>query len=262
MKHESAGAAHSPATPEVLYEDESVLVINKPAGLLVHDDGRGAEATVVAWFLSRVPTAYGVGEPGWQPDGSPLERSGVVHRLDADTSGVMILAKQQAAHRYLKAQFTARTIEKWYYSLVYGWMRARWGSFTWPIGRHATHRTRWSASRGARGTKRDAHTEWQVAAAGVYEGERFSALWLAPRTGRTHQLRVHCQAAQHPIVGDTLYAPTQVAHSCNLGLERLALHAYSIRCTLPNESRHTFRAPMPPLLTAATRRIAPDAIAW
>ena len=100
-------------TPEIIYEDDEVLVINKPYGLLVHEDWTAGDSqTVVEWFLDRVPSAHGVGEVTTKPDGTPLERSGVVHRLDRETSGVMILAKTAEAHALLKTQFHDRMVKE------------------------------------------------------------------------------------------------------------------------------------------------------
>ncbi len=244
-------------TPEIIYEDEQVLVVHKPYGMLVHEDWTsGMEGTLVEWFLARVPTAHGVGEVTTKPDGSPLERSGVVHRLDRETSGVMILAKTAEAHAYLKAQFHDRLVKKEYRAFVYGRIHERWGTINRPIGRNARDFKKRSAEHGAKGTLREAVTLFERIGFGEYEGESFSYLKLIPKTGRTHQLRVHLKAIDRPIVGDVLYADKKLPTSNNLGLERLALHAHILELDLPGGERERFIAPIPAVFEQAAERIA------
>jgi len=241
----------------ILYEDDDCVVINKPAGMLVHEDGHSPhEGTVVAWFLGRAPTARGVGEITTSPQGQVLERSGVVHRLDRDTSGVMILAKTARAHTHLKVQFHDRLAKKEYRALVYGRLHERWGTIDKPIGRSASDFRLRSATQGARGTLREAVTHYECIGVGEYEGESFSYLKLKPKTGRTHQLRAHLKAIDRPIVGDTLYAEKKVSQSNNLTLSRLALHAHILELELPNGELTRFMAPIPPAFEQAAERIA------
>jgi 23S rRNA pseudouridine1911/1915/1917 synthase len=226
----------------VLYEDEDVVVIDKPSGILVHGDGRTEEPTVADWHAQRVPTAKEVGEPLTLPTGQTLHRPGVVHRLDAETSGVLILAKTDAAFLHLKEQFKERMAQKEYRAFVYGAVREEQGAINRPIGRSAKDFRLRSAQRGARGRLRDATTRWQR----IAENGTFSYLALFPETGRTHQLRVHLKALNYPIVGDRLYAPKQVtAQAHALGFERLALHAYRLSIVLPSGERADFTAPLP-----------------
>lgn len=243
---------------EILYETDDVIVVDKPAGLLVHEDGAGNAPTVVGWLLARVPSARGVGEPGMSPKGDALERSGVVHRLDAETSGVLILAKTAAAFSHLKQQFHDRLVRKEYRAFVYGSLKEKWGTIERPIGRSAKDFRLRSAQRGAKGTMRDAVTDWECIQTGAYEGESFSELRLMPRTGRTHQLRVHLKAIDHPIVGDALYAGKKREQSNNLGFTRLALHAHTLSLVLPDGEERAFTAPLPDEFAAAGVRIAPD----
>lgn len=241
----------------IIYEDSDVLVINKPAGVLVHEDGHSPhEGTVVSWFLDRAPTARGVGEISTTPDGKVLERSGVVHRLDRETSGVMILAKTARAHTHLKVQFHDRLVKKEYRALVYGRVHHQWGTIDKPIGRSANDFRLRSATPGARGTLRDAVTHYECIGVGEYEGESFSYLKLKPKTGRTHQLRVHLKAIDRPIVGDELYASKKRTESNNLGLTRLALHAHTLELELPNGELSRFIAPIPLEFEQAAERIA------
>ncbi len=236
----------------VLYEDADMLVINKPVGYLVHADGRTDAPTVVEWFLARTPSVLGVGEPGLSQDGTPLERSGVVHRLDRDTSGVLILAKRQAAFIHLKAQFHDRLVRKEYRAVVHGTMKEEWGTITRPIGRSTKDFRLRSAEKGARGVLRDAATEWKL----LSQSEKHAYLALFPKTGRTHQLRVHLKSISRPIVGDVLYTTPQLRGADTLGFSRLALHAHRITVALPSGKTQTFEAPLPPDFEAACAAIA------
>jgi 23S rRNA pseudouridine1911/1915/1917 synthase len=243
--------------PEVLYEDEGIIVVNKPYGLLVHEDWTaGTDGTLVDWFLARVPEAKGVGEVSLKPDGSPLERSGVVHRLDRETSGVMVLAKNPEAHALLKSQFHDRTVKKEYRAFVYGRIHDKWGTINRPIGRNPRDFKRRSAEHGAKGTLREALTHFERIGVGEYEDESFSYLKLLPKTGRTHQLRVHLKAISRPIVGDTLYGEPYIGKSSNLGLSRLALHAHILEIDVPGGGRERFIAPVPQEFEEAAERIA------
>lgn len=243
--------------PTIIYEDEDVLVLDKPEGWIVHEDGKTTEApTIVDWFLKRVPEAKGVGETGYSPKGTELNRSGVVHRLDRDTSGVLILAKTQAAHQFLKQQFKDRLVYKEYRAFVYGRLHDRWGTINRAIGRSAKdHRVR-SAMRGAKGLMREAITDFERIGIGEYEGESFSYVKLIPKTGRTHQLRVHMRAIDRPILNDELYATHVAPKSNNLGMTRLALHAHMLELALPNGQTERFIAPVPKSFEDAAERIA------
>lgn len=243
--------------PTIIYEDDSILVIDKPYGMLVHEDWTsGTEGTVVEWFLARVPAAKGVGEVTEKPDGSPLERSGVVHRLDRETSGVMVLAKTADAHAALKAQFHDRLVKKEYRAFVYGRLHDKYGTINRPIGRNPRDFKKRSAEQGAKGTLREALTHFERIGVGEYDGESFSYVKLLPKTGRTHQLRVHLKAVSRPIVGDALYADTYMSKSNNLGLTRLALHAHVLELDVPEGGRERFIAPVPQEFEEAAERIA------
>ena len=241
--------------PTIIYENDDVLVINKPTGLLVHSDTSDATDTGVAWFLEHAASAHGVGEPRIGSDGSTIERSGIVHRLDKDTSGVLILAKRQAGFDHLKQQFKDRRVKKTYRALVYGHMHERWGTIDRQIGRSAKDFRLRSAQRGAKGTLRDAVTNWECIGKGEYEGEPYSYVKLLPTTGRMHQLRVHMKAIDRPIVADPLYAGKKLEQSNNLGIKRLALHAHELALTLPNGTEERFVAPLPQDFIEAADRI-------
>ncbi len=258
MKLEKDGSENKASMiPEIIYEDEAVLVVNKPYGMLVHEDWRsGEEGTLVEWFLNRVPEAKGVGEETLKPDGTPLERSGVVHRLDRETSGVMIMAKTKEAHAFLKKQFHDRLVKKEYRAFVYGLIHDKWGTINRPIGRSTKDFKKRSAEKGAKGTLRDAVTHLERIGFGEYNSESFSYLKLMPQTGRTHQLRVHLRALDRPIVGDKLYAEKKIETSNNLELTRLALHAHVLEIILPHGQIERFIAPLPLEFEQAAERIA------
>ncbi len=243
-------------TPVILFEDADVVVINKPYGWMTHADGYSTAPTVVSWLCEYVPTAVGVGEPGYSPKGEELDRSGIVHRLDRDTSGVLILAKNQEAHKHLKQQFKDRLVYKEYRAFVYGRLNDRWGTINRPIGRNAKDHRRRSAERGAKGVRREAITDFERIGMGEYLDEPFSYVKLIPKTGRTHQLRVHLRAIDRPIVGDSLYGSHKIGQSNNLGLERLALHAYILELTLPSGETERFIAPVPHIFEIAAEHIA------
>lgn len=240
----------------ILFENDDVVVINKPAGVMVHADGHNAEPTIVDWFLEKYPSAKGVGETQQSPKGEELERSGVVHRLDKDTSGVLILVKNQEAYEHVKEQFHDRHAKKEYRAFVYGPVREKWGVIDRPIGRSSSDFRKRSAQRGAKGRMREAQTEWECIGQGRYNNEDFSYLKLIPKTGRTHQIRVHLRAIERPVVGDTLYASHVLEQSNNLELERMALHAHILEIELPNGELERFIAPVPQSFEDAAERIA------
>ena len=242
----------------VLYESDDVLVIDKPVGLLVHADGKTEATTVVDWFLARCPGAQGVGEQANDQAGNELDRSGIVHRLDRETSGVMILAKNKKAYEHLKYQFHERLVLKEYRALVYGRINDRWGTINRPIGRSVKDHRRRSAERGAKGVLREAITEFERIGMGEFNDEPFSYVKLFPKTGRTHQLRAHLRAIDRPIVGDSLYAAHLRERSNHLDLDRLALHAHILEIMLPNKQTERFIAPVPLSIEQAAERIASD----
>jgi 23S rRNA pseudouridine1911/1915/1917 synthase len=205
----------------ILYEDDGVVAIDKPSGMIVHPDGHSRTESVSEWFVKHYPDASDVGEPQRLSNGEIVMRPGVVHRLDTETSGVLLLAKTRESYASLKEQFQNRTIEKVYLACVYGEMPKEKGVIDRPIGRSAQHFNLWSAQRGARGELREAVTLYEV----LGGTSKHSAIKVIPKTGRTHQIRVHMKAIHHPVVCDKLYAPN---HPCDLGFSRLALHAWKV----------------------------------
>ncbi len=233
--------------PHILFEDNDLLVIDKLSGVLVHTDGRQEEDTVCDWFLRTFPESKEAGEAQTLHNGKTIFRSGVVHRLDRETSGVLILVKTKEAHALLKQAFQERTIKKEYLAFCYGVPKEQKGIIDFSIGRSRKDFRLRSAQPKASGTLREAITEYEVIASiGTH-----SFLRVSPKTGRTHQIRVHLKAIHHPVVCDPLYAPN---HPCNLGFSRLALHAY--RLSLPGGQ--SFTAPLPNEFKEAMKRFGID----
>lgn len=199
----------------VIYEDDSVIVINKPHGLLVHPVSKtDTEQTVVGLLGTTLPD-----------DGS--ERPGVVHRLDRDTSGVMVLAKTNKAHSELKAQFKNRTVNKTYRAVLEGQFEHEQAKIVVPIGRDMSNPSRFKVSPHGKSA------ETLLIRLGVEADKTY--VQLTPRTGRTHQLRVHCQHVGHSIIGDPLYGHTG---------PRLMLHAHTLEVTVDGKPLE-LTAPLP-----------------
>lgn len=235
--------------PQILYEDNFILVLDKPSGLLVHTDGRSEEKTLVDWINENYPELKEVGEEQFinlpAGRGEKIKRPGIVHRLDRDTSGVIIVAKTKESYAFLKEQFQNRKVEKTYHAIVWGNFspeRAE-GVIDKPIGRSSSDFRKWSAEYGAKGEMRDALTEYKV----LNQNSEFAYLEVKPKTGRTHQIRVHLKSISHPVVCDKLYADKKVCDgsaSC-LNFSRLALHAFSIKLELPDKTHIDIESPLP-----------------
>ena len=214
-----------PIPLEVLFEDGDLIVINKPAGLTVHPGAGHREHTLVNALLSHCATLSGIGGK---------ERPGIVHRLDKETSGCLVVAKNDTAHRELSKQFAARTVEKIYLALVAGKLRKPSGVIEEKIGRHPIHRQRMSAT-SPRG--RSAKTEYRV----IRSSDHASLVECRLHSGRTHQIRVHLHHLSHPVLGDKIYAPRFAKN-----FPRQMLHAWKLGFHHPRtgEWKH-FEAPLP-----------------
>jgi 23S rRNA pseudouridine1911/1915/1917 synthase len=232
-----------PATPraekiplDIVYEDGDLLVINKPAGMVVHPAAGHREGTLVNAILAHCPNLNVGG----------VERPGIVHRLDSETSGVIVIAKNDAAMRDLQAQFKTRRVHKTYLALVEGIVRPPRGKIDAPIGRDPKHRQKMAVV--TRGTSRAAITVYRTLAnLGAY-----TLLEVEPQTGRTHQIRVHLAFLGFPVVGDVVYGKKKNA----LGLARQFLHAWKLTFTLPRDGRTvTFTAPLPADLRAVLHKL-------
>ncbi|PIR85038.1 RluA family pseudouridine synthase [Candidatus Kaiserbacteria bacterium CG10_big_fil_rev_8_21_14_0_10_45_20] len=225
----------------ILYENDDIVVVNKPSGISMHQDGRKEavpEETVSDWFIEKFPMARDVGESITLSDGTELKKPGVVHRLDKMTSGVVVLVKNQDTYQALKEQFQSRGIKKTYRAFVWGEVKKERGIITFPVGRSRSDFRKRSAEPHAKPPLREARTDYRV----ICKKSGVSYVEAMPHTGRTHQIRVHFKALNHPIIGDTLYAPKRKGA---LGFTRLALHAHSLSFTLPTGEKQTFVAPLP-----------------
>jgi len=250
---------------DVLYEDSDLAVINKPAGMMVHA-GAGAtdsdrnRGTLVNALLHRFSQLSGVGGDS---------RPGIVHRLDKGTSGIILVARNDAAHRNLARQFSGRAVKKRYIALVHGWPQRPRGTINSPISRDAIRRTRMT-TRGSGGRTAITHYEVRERIESPYG--KFALLDVHIETGRTHQIRVHMASIGHPVVGDTLYGapgalqPTTasrvtarkkaVAESGALRLDRNFLHAAAIELVHPRTDKLlSFAAPLPDDLTTFVQRL-------
>jgi 23S rRNA pseudouridine1911/1915/1917 synthase len=206
----------TPSRPlQKLFEDEWLLVIDKPSGLPVHPGAGEKQETVLDIFRFHYPQINSMADQ---------ERPGIVHRLDKDTSGVLILAKSQAALEEMQRLFQEREMQKTYLALVKGQMRFRNGTIDLPLGRSTKNRARFEVVGEHREDRRDAITDFSV----IRAFEKFTYVRLMPHTGRTHQLRVHLAHFGNPILGDILYGNRK-----QLDLPRLALHAYQIEFIHP-----------------------------
>lgn len=238
---------------EILFEDKDLLVINKPAGTSVHPDGKTKMETITDWILEKYPGIKEVGESfitNIKGEEIKIYRPGIVHRLDKETSGALIIVKNQETFEYFKKQFFEHKVEKIYDAFVYGYVsnpkaslatRNR-GVVNAPVGRSPKNALLWTAGRAARPPLREAVTEYVILKKFEAKGEQFSYLELYPKTGRTHQIRIHMRYLNHPVVSDPLYRGSKEKA---LEMERLALHARSITFKLPNGKEKVVEAPFP-----------------
>ncbi len=224
-----------PIPLDILYEDENVLVLHKPAGMVVHPGAGHTRGTLIHALLAHCPDLEGIGG---------VMRPGLVHRLDKETSGVLLVAKNERTYHFLQAQFKARTVRKVYEALVIGHPPPE-GAIEAPIARDPRYRKRMAVIP----TGRPARTRYRVLK--TYEGRwgRYARLEVYPETGRTHQIRVHLAYVGYPIVGDPVYG-----RRAPLPCPRLFLHARALTVRLPSHPEPiTFEAPLPPDLQEVLR---------
>ena len=223
---------------DIVYEDDSVCVINKPKGLVVHPGPGNPDGTLVNALLFHFDSLSGVGG---------AERPGIVHRIDKDTSGLLVVAKNDRAHEKLAAQFADHTAHRNYVCLVHGNLKEDTGTIDAPIGRHPADRKRMAVVQNGR----RAVTHWQVLA-------RFgdaTLLQVELETGRTHQIRVHMAYIKHPIIGDPVYG----SQAPKLGLLTQALHGYKLSFIHPDTGeRNEFTALLPNDFICALKRLSPS----
>jgi 23S rRNA pseudouridine1911/1915/1917 synthase len=233
------GSATRPQTPvdlSVVYEDAALAVIDKPSGMVVHPAPGHPTGTLADGLKQRGTT--------WSLLGG-TERAGIVHRLDRDTSGLLVVAKTEAAHRNLARQLSDRSLGRSYWALVHGGFREETGTIDAPIARHPRDRRRMAIVEGGREAVTDFRVVERLAGATVLE--------LSLRTGRTHQIRVHLASIGHPIIGDAVYGRPDP------GLGRPALHAMRLRLVHPTDgSERSFESPVPPELVEAAARLRVD----
>ena len=218
---------------DILFEDMDIIVVNKPPGMVVHPAPGHYTGTLVNALLYHCPMIIDTGEPF---------RPGIVHRLDKDTSGLLVVAKNRLAHNRLAEQFKSRIIKKIYLALVHGKMDTLSGRITLPIGRHPVHRKKMST---ISKKSRQAETIWKV----KEYFESTSLIEIKLKTGRTHQIRVHTAASGHPVVGDRTYGSKQDKNFCNLvktTVSRQMLHAWRLSFLHPVKKKMVFfEAPIP-----------------
>jgi len=247
---------------KILFEDKNILAIDKPAGISVHGDGKSNEKTISDWIIQNYPSIKNVGEPiqlKINNEELRINRPGIVHRLDKETSGVLLVAKNQKTYLFLKEQFQNHKIKKVYRAFVYGnvsdprasLLTGKRGVIDAPIGRSQKDIRTYTAGRGAREPLRDAVTEYIILnkftdtdddAKKKEVEHQYSYMEVYPKTGRTHQIRVHMRYINHPIVSDPLYRGDK---DLALGMKRLALHSCSITFRLSNGEQKTIESPLP-----------------
>ncbi|HDR9084545.1 TPA: RluA family pseudouridine synthase [Burkholderia vietnamiensis] len=232
---EQLAFAAEPVPLDVIYEDDALVVINKPAGLVVHPAAGNWSGTLLNGLLHR----YGDAAAG-------LPRAGIVHRLDKETSGLMVVARTLAAQTDLVRQLQARTVKRRYFALVWGTMPEA-GTIDAPIGRDPRERTRMAVVTGASG--KPARTHFRTVDTCVWQRQPVSAIQCDLETGRTHQIRVHCSHAGHPLLGDPVYGRARGKRSVTPlpnGFARQALHAWRLGLVHPVTGKTMqWRCPLP-----------------
>ncbi len=222
---------------KIIYEDDDILAINKSAGLLVH----GASPNLVDWLIKKYPEIKNVGEDQSRP--------GIVHRLDKDTSGVLLIAKNQKAFNFLKEQFKNRKIKKKYIALVEGLLKNNKGIIDLAIGKSKKDFRKKAGQGKMAGKTREAITEYKV----IKKFRNSTLVEVFPKTGRTHQIRVHLKSIGHPVVCDKLYGFKKA--ECPPGLKRHFLHASSLEFNLPSGARIKLEADIPDDLQASLTKL-------
>jgi 23S rRNA pseudouridine1911/1915/1917 synthase len=246
----------------IVYDSPDFVVINKPSGLLTHprnkDDHR---PSVLSWLLEHYPQAATVGDPTslkLRGAGDP-PRPGIVHRIDKETSGLLLLVKTQDTFKYFKHLFHDRLISKQYIALVYGTVDNDKGIIDAPLFKFGTRQSTRPPKEG-KTLEQNAHTEYRV----MKRYESYTLLEVSPKTGRTHQIRIHFRSIGHPIVGDKIYAPKSLlalpkplAKEGPPELGRLFLHAQKLSFTTPSGQAMTLEADMPPELEHFLQTLQP-----
>lgn len=231
---------------EILLENEELVVINKPAGISVHSDGKTKEYTISDYAEKKLHIDRTVGESILLDSGEEITRAGIVHRLDKETTGALIIAKNDEVFSFLKGQFQNRKVKKVYLAFVRGVPRDERGIINKPIGRASKDIRKWATSN-VRGELREAITRYRV----VAKKDGVSLLVLWPETGRTHQIRVHLASLGHPVLADYLYGTLENV----LGFKRQALHSYKISFRSPVLGEVKIKASLPEDFQAAFKKV-------
>ncbi len=239
----------------IIYQDNDIVVVNKPAGFSVHKGVAEKGETITDWLVEKFPEMKKVGD-------DPEFRPGIVHRLDKETSGVLVAAKNQKSFEYLKKLFQSREIVKKYIALIEGNLKNDNGIIDLPIGRSISDFRKKLASEKAEGNLREAITEYKVLERFENVGHRvsnikgnsfYTLVEAYPKTGRTHQIRVHFKAVGHPIVCDSLYGGKRM--TCPYGLKRHFLHANFLEFISPSGAKLKLEADLPEDLAEVLARL-------
>jgi 23S rRNA pseudouridine1911/1915/1917 synthase len=237
---EPAGVQAEEIPLQIVFENDDLMIINKPAGMVVHPAAGHSRGTLINAALAYAPEIEGIGGE---------QRPGVVHRLDKDTSGLILMAKNDRAHQWLQEQFRSRQVEKTYLALVDGKPPTPQGRIEAPVGRDPSHRKQMAVVPESRG--RAAVSEYRTRT----QYPKHTLLEVHPITGRTHQIRLHMAFLGCPIVGDTVYGH----RTPTLALDRQFLHAWRIRVVLPGEEQLSqFEADLPSDLADALAGLKPE----
>ena len=237
---------------DIVYEDDDLLVINKPSGLVVHPAAGNEHGTLVHGLLYHCGDSLsGIGG---------VARPGIVHRIDKDTSGLLVVAKNDVAHLALSAQLKGHHIDRIYFAIVLGNLREDEGTVDAPIGRHPVDRKRMAVLRDPATLSRPAVTHWRVLARGERDGSAFTLLRCALETGRTHQIRVHMASIGHPLLGDPVYGGDGTRfEKCHRSLvSGQCLHAGELHFCHPTTGKRVdVLCPMPPEMRRITELLFP-----
>ena len=224
--------------PEVLFEDQVFLVINKPSGWVVNYVSSAKKSPILETWLADKYT--------YEIAGNKEYRSGIVHRLDKETSGVLVVAKTETAFKYLQKQFKVREVKKQYLALVHGKVEPGDGVISAPIGRLPWRRDRFGVIAGGRKAE-TSYSAKDYYVRRISSKEEFTLLKVSPRTGRTHQIRVHMKRLGYPVVGDEFYAGRKVSRKDREWCPRLFLHAWKLSIKHPKSKKlMSFKSELPP----------------